>query len=248
MKVQHRSWPTWLTTSAALLRPTSTPPTGLCSSQATRRHSSITASSVRAPPPPPWVLLACPPSNLTDKPSRHRASRTKALTTACTEHARVTATDRGKNGMARDAHRCGAICHEFLGTPAPCSALRKHPNRTRARFPHGLTARRVFRLVAHVLCAEEAAQPIKGCSSEIAARDSLRPRVVKANQSASGRGKFIADGARRRPRAGSRRHPQCKRSSEPVARRFAAGDRRRRTDSEWHCGTLFASVGATPPS
>ena len=65
-------------------------------------------------------------------------------------------------------------------TPAPCSALRKHPNRTRARFPHGLTARRVFRLVAHVLCAEEAAQPIKGCSSEITARDSLRPRVVKS--------------------------------------------------------------------
>jgi hypothetical protein len=104
-------------------------------------------------------------------------------------------------------------------TPAPCSALRKHPNRTRARFPHGLTARRVFRLVAHVLCAEEAAQPIKGCSSEIAARDSLRPRVVKANQSASGRGKFIADGARRRPRAGSRRHPangrqSCDRASQ----------------------------------
>ena len=92
-----------------------------------------------------------------DEPSRHRASRTKALTTACTEHARVTATDRGKNGMARDAHRCGAICHEFLGTPAPCSALRKHPQRTRARFPHGLTARRVCRHVAHVLCAEEAA-------------------------------------------------------------------------------------------
>ena len=79
--------------------------------------------------------------------------------------------------MARDAHRCGAICHEFLGTPAPCSALRKHPQRTRARFPHGLTARRVFRLV---FCAEEAAQPIKGYSLEITARDSLRPRVVKS--------------------------------------------------------------------
>ena len=66
-------------------------------------------------------------------------------------------------------------------TPAPCSALRKHPIRTRARFPHGLTARRVCRHVAHVLCAEEeAAQPIKGCSSEISARDSLRPRVVKS--------------------------------------------------------------------
>ena len=64
--------------------------------------------------------------------------------------------------MARDAHRCGAICHEFLATPAPCSALRKHPIRTRARFPHGLTARRVFRLVAHVLCAEEAALSRQG--------------------------------------------------------------------------------------
>ena len=50
------------------------------------------------------------------------------------------------------------------------------------------------------------AQPIKGCSSEITARDSLRPRVVKANPSPSGRGYLIADGARRRPRAGSRCH------------------------------------------
>ena len=50
------------------------------------------------------------------------------------------------------------------------------------------------------------AQPIKGCSSEISARDSLRPRVVKANPSACGRGQLIADGARRRPRAGSRCH------------------------------------------
>ncbi len=39
------------------------------------------------------------------------------------------------------------------------------------------------------------AQPIKGCSSEISARDSLRPRVVKANPSACGRGQLIADGA-----------------------------------------------------
>ena len=39
------------------------------------------------------------------------------------------------------------------------------------------------------------AQPIKGCSSEISARDSLRPRVVKANPSACGRGQLNADGA-----------------------------------------------------
>ena len=51
--------------------------------------------------------------------------------------------------------------------------------------PHGLTARRVSRLV---FCAEEAAQPIKGYSSEITARDSLRPGSSKANQSSSGRG------------------------------------------------------------
>ncbi len=36
--------------------------------------------------------------------------------------------------------------------------------------------------------------------------------------------------------------------AEPVARRSAAGDRRRRTDSGWHWSTLFASGAATPPS
>ena len=76
-----------------------------------------------------------------------------------------------------------ATCAHALTVSAQvcvASAPRKHPNRARAHFPHGLTARRVCRHVAHVLCAEEAAQPIKGCSSEITARDSLRPRVVKS--------------------------------------------------------------------
>jgi hypothetical protein len=67
----------------------------------------------------------------------------------------------------------------ILRNAAPCSALRKHPQRTRARFPHGLTARRVS-CSARMFCAEEAAQPIKGYSSETTARDSLRPRVVKS--------------------------------------------------------------------
>ena len=56
------------------------------------------------------------------------------------------------------------------------------------------------------LCGGGSAQPIKGYSSEITARDSLRPGSSKANQSSSGRGYLIADGARRRPRAGSRCH------------------------------------------
>jgi hypothetical protein len=75
------------------------------------------------------------------------------------------------------------------------------------------------RLPSRVLRGGGSAQPITGCSSEKAARDSLRPRVVKANPSSSGRGYLIADGARRRPRAGSRRHPangrqSCDRASQ----------------------------------
>ena len=97
------------------------------------------------------------------------------------------------------------------------------------------------------------AQPIKGYSSEITARDSLRPRVVKSQPVIK---RTRLPHRRRRPpsAAGRVAMPLCK----TVARQaiepsqlpgvLAAGDRRRRTDSGWHWSTLFASGAAAPPS